>query len=99
MQGVRPDPRILDMSDFQVMTAKFLEEKPVVVIAFKAQQVHCFKESSTGKIIEGREDDLRANTYMMALRQEIEPDQVEWVGVPEWKIVEFFMQSSPTMLV
>lgn len=52
------DPTILNISDVELMTAKFLQEEPILIVSFTAQQINCVRDR-TGQVIEGKPDDIR----------------------------------------
>ena len=44
LQGIFPDPTILDVSDVELVDLKFLEDDPVVVVQFTCQQLNCSRD-------------------------------------------------------
>ena len=44
LQGIFPDPTILDTSDVELVDLKFLEDDPVVVVQFTCQQLNCSRD-------------------------------------------------------
>ncbi|KAF0852918.1 mitochondrial presequence translocase-assisted motor (PAM complex) Tim44 subunit [Andalucia godoyi] len=90
-QSVVVDPRILDVRQVRLASAKFVEDEPVLLVAFQAQQVNCVRDL-TGKVLYGAENDIRNNHYIWVLRHD--PAQKE----PRWEVVEMAVQASlPTM--
>eukprot|EP00871_Galdieria_phlegrea_P001437 jgi/Galph1/2294/GphlegSOOS_G981.1 len=67
--GLLLDPNLLDISQVEVMTGRFLQGLPVMIVTFAAQQINCIRNLS-GKVIEGREDDIRAVHYIWAMVRE-----------------------------
>jgi mitochondrial import inner membrane translocase subunit TIM44 len=49
------------------------------------QQINCVRKKDGGEIVEGSEDDIRANSYVMAFQREYK----EIEGELNWKIVDF----------
>ena len=49
------------------------------------QQINCVRKKSDGTIVEGSEDDIKANSYVAAFQREY----LEQTGTLQWKIVDF----------
>jgi mitochondrial import inner membrane translocase subunit TIM44 len=58
---------------------------PIIVLHFMCQQINCVRKKKTGEIVEGSEDDIRANSYVVAFQREYD----EKLGELNWKIVDF----------
>lgn len=58
---------------------------PIIVLHFMCQQINCVTNTKTNKIVEGSEDDIRANSYIAAFQREHD----EEAGALNWKIVDF----------
>jgi mitochondrial import inner membrane translocase subunit TIM44 len=58
---------------------------PIIVLHFMCQQINCVRKKKTGEIVEGSEDDIRANSYVVAFQREYN----EKLGELNWKIVDF----------
>lgn len=58
---------------------------PIIVIHFMCQQINCVRKKSDGSIVEGSEDDIKANSYVAAFQREYN----EEAGELNWKIVDF----------
>jgi len=54
------DERLLYLSDPEIESVRILEGVPTPVISFEAHQLNCVRSKTTGKIVEGDEDDIRA---------------------------------------
>lgn len=72
--GFVMDRSVLDVSDVELSSARFLGETPVLIITFTAQQVNCVYDSK-GVVVEGAVDDIRAVYYAWALVQEEEDEE------------------------
>jgi len=68
-EGVEMDPSILNIDDVELTAARFLEDEPVLIISFAAQQINCLRDKN-GNIVEGKEDDIRAVYYLWAMVQD-----------------------------
>jgi import inner membrane translocase subunit TIM44 len=58
---------------------------PIIVLHFMCQQINCVRKKKDGTILEGSEDDIRANSYIAAFQREYN----EEAGELNWKIVDF----------
>jgi mitochondrial import inner membrane translocase subunit TIM44 len=58
---------------------------PIVLLHFMCQQINCVRKKSDGEIVEGSDDDIRANSYVVAFQREYN----ENAGELNWKIVDF----------
>lgn len=58
---------------------------PIILLHFMVQQINCTRKKEDGSIVEGSEDDIRANSYVAAFQREY--DEVK--GELNWKIVDF----------
>ena len=58
---------------------------PVIVLHFMCQQINCVRKKKDGEIVEGSEDDIRANSYVTAFQREYDEEK----GELNWKIVDF----------
>ena len=58
---------------------------PIIVLHFMVQQINCVRKKSDGSIVEGSEDDIKANSYVAAFQREYH----EELGELQWKIVDF----------
>ena len=64
---LKMDPRILHMSDPEIVGYRIIGGNPTPVISFEAHQLHCVRDLK-GKVVEGDEDDIRAVYYLFALQ-------------------------------
>lgn len=58
---------------------------PIILLHFMCQQINCVRKKKTGEIVEGSEDDIRANSYVCAFQREYNEEE----GSLNWKIVDF----------
>ena len=58
---------------------------PIILLHFMVQQINCVRKKEDGTIVEGSEDDIRANSYVAAFQREFRESEGELV----WKIVDF----------
>ena len=58
---------------------------PIIVLHFMVQQINCVRKKSDGSIVEGSEDDIKANSYVAAFQREYH----EELGELQWKIIDF----------
>ncbi|KAJ8901180.1 hypothetical protein NDN08_007030 [Rhodosorus marinus] len=77
-EGIQMDPSILDIGEVELTTAKFLQDDPVLIISFSAQQINCVRNKA-GDVIEGSENDIRAVYYVWALVREYDDDDEDQV--------------------
>jgi mitochondrial import inner membrane translocase subunit TIM44 len=49
------------------------------------QQINCVRKKKTGEIVEGAEDQIKANSYVIAFQREYN----EAAGELNWNIVDF----------
>ena len=64
---LKMDPRILHMSDPEIVGYRIIGGNPTPVVSFEAHQLHCVRDLK-GKVVEGDEDDIRAVYYLFALQ-------------------------------
>jgi mitochondrial import inner membrane translocase subunit TIM44 len=58
---------------------------PIILLHFMVQQINCVKSKKDGAVVEGSEDDIRANSYVAAFQREYNAER----GELNWKIVDF----------
>ncbi|GJQ15122.1 hypothetical protein GpartN1_g6913.t1 [Galdieria partita] len=93
--GLVMDPNILDISQVEVMTGKFLQGFPVMIVTFAAQQINCIRNLND-KVIEGSEDDIRAVHYIWAMVRDIDLPREEPIASEQssWKLMEMVVRTS-----
>lgn len=78
-EGIIMDTNILDIGDVELTAGRLLEDSPVLIVTFKTQQINCLRDSS-GKVVEGKEDDIRAVYYAWAFVREAEFEEARPSG-------------------
>lgn len=58
---------------------------PIIVLHFMVQQINCVRKKEDDTIVEGHEDDIRANSYVAAFQREYDEEE----GALNWKVVDF----------
>jgi len=43
---------------------------PIIILHFMVQQINCVRKKSDGTVVEGSEDDIKANSYVAAFQRE-----------------------------
>jgi len=91
--GYYLDSKVLDVSQAEMMTGKIMEQGPVLVINFTAQQIMVVRDSK-GKVVEGDPDKIMRITYVWALCR----DQEEIDQIAAWKLLDISASSSEQWL-
>ncbi|KAK3717894.1 hypothetical protein QZH41_014899, partial [Actinostola sp. cb2023] len=87
--GHKLEAKLLDIRDVDLALAKIMEQGPVLVLTFSAQQVMVLRDA-TGNIIEGGEDNIESVSYVWALCR----DQSILEHRMAWRVLEFGIQNS-----
>jgi len=58
---------------------------PIILLHYMCQQINCVRRKDTDEIVEGGEDEIRANSYIVALQREYDDEQ----GALNWKVIDF----------
>jgi len=58
---------------------------PIILLHFMVQQINCVRKKEDDTVVEGAEDDIRANSYVAAFQREHDEEKHEL----NWKIVDF----------
>ena len=61
------DPRILHLSELELVEVRMMENDPLVVLQFSCQQINCVRNKA-GEIVDGAEDDIQAVHYLWAMQ-------------------------------
>jgi len=77
------DPKILYMSEPELEGIRIIGGLPTPIVAFETHQIYCLRNSLTGAIVEGDEDDIRSFHYLWALQPNEESDSDD-----KWKVTE-----------
>ena len=87
-EGVQIDTTVLGIMNSEILAVEPDEvEKgsPIIVLHFMCQQINCVRKKKDGTIVEGSEDDIKANSYVAAFQREYDAKK----GELNWKIVDF----------
>ncbi|XP_028407109.1 mitochondrial import inner membrane translocase subunit TIM44-like [Dendronephthya gigantea] len=87
--GIKVDTKILDIRDVDLALAKIMEQGPVLILTFSAQQTMCATDAR-GKVVEGGEDKIELFNYVWAMCR----DQTILKHEQAWKVLEFGIQHS-----
>eukprot|EP00794_Sanderia_malayensis_P009719 gene9719-10710_t len=82
--GKKIDSKILDIRDVDLALAKIMEQGPVLIMTFVAQQTVVVRNSAGG-IIEGKEDNIENVHYIWAMCR----DQTIYDPRQAWRVLEF----------
>jgi predicted lipid-binding transport protein (Tim44 family) len=69
--------------------AKMMDENPLLIMSFVAQQINCVRDA-TGAITEGGEDHIERVFYVFAMRR----NQAELDPLLAWQVMEIGVQAS-----
>ncbi len=58
---------------------------PIIILHFMCQQINCVRKIESGEVVEGSEDDIRANSYVVAFQREYNEEEMAL----NWKIIDF----------
>lgn len=89
--GVQVECKVLEVRDVDIVLAKLLDEGPVMVLTFQAQQL----TSRRGKEGEVKDELLENIHYVWALCR----DQTIYGSRAAWRVAEFAIQASGKLLV
>lgn len=87
-EGVQIDTHVLGIMNSEILSVEqdTLEKgSPIILLHFMCQQINCVIKKKDGSIVEGAEDDIRANSYVAAFQREYNEEK----GELNWKIVDF----------
>jgi len=87
--GVFNASRILDIREVDLALAKIMEQGPVLILTFQAQQVSLLKNKK-GDIIEGAVDQIENVNYVWAMCR----DQAIFEHRAAWRVLEFGIQQA-----
>lgn len=66
-EGQFVDPRVLHLSELELVEVRMMEGEPLVVLQFSCQQINCVR-NKLGEIVDGAEDDIQAVHYLWAMQ-------------------------------
>eukprot|EP00591_Stephanopyxis_turris_P013448 CAMPEP_0195509032 /NCGR_PEP_ID=MMETSP0794_2-20130614/2077_1 /TAXON_ID=515487 /ORGANISM="Stephanopyxis turris, Strain CCMP 815" /LENGTH=432 /DNA_ID=CAMNT_0040636143 /DNA_START=110 /DNA_END=1405 /DNA_ORIENTATION=+ len=78
-EGLIIDPNILGIENSEILAAEIDEVNkgsPIILLHFMCQQINCVRKKD-GTIVEGGEDEIRANSYIVAFQREYNDEEGE----------------------
>lgn len=90
--GYKIQSKILDVQNVEIAMGKMMDQGPVLVITFNAQQL-TYVTDSKGNVVEGDPDKIVQNTYVMAFCR----DQNDLDPHTAWRLIDVAMQQSQFM--
>lgn len=87
-EGVQIDTHVLGIMNSEILACELDEVNkgsPIILLHFMCQQINCVRSKKDDKVVEGSEDDIRANSYVCAFQREYNEEE----GELQWKIVDF----------
>jgi len=85
-EGLALDPHVLEISNAEIVQAKIHDHQPVLVLGTLIQHINCVRNRE-GKIVEGKEDEVRASFYLLLFVREYDEKE----GALQWKIQERYL--------
>ncbi|GBP33926.1 Mitochondrial import inner membrane translocase subunit TIM44 [Eumeta japonica] len=86
--GYRLDSKILDIEQIELVMGKMMEQGPVLVVTFQAQQIMCVKDARGG-VVEGDPDRVMRVNYAWVLCR----DPQELNPAAAWRLLELSASS------
>lgn len=86
-EGVEIDTHVLAIMNSEILAIEpddVEKGSPLILLHFMCQQINCVRKKD-GSVVEGSEDDIRANSYVAAFQREYNVEK----GELNWKIVDF----------
>lgn len=87
--GLKINSRIVDIQNIELAMGKMMDQGPVLVITFQAQQLS-YVTDSKGNVVEGDADKIMQNSYVMAFCR----DESDLDPKTAWKLIDVAMQQS-----
>ncbi|THD24915.1 Mitochondrial import inner membrane translocase [Fasciola hepatica] len=92
-QGLISESRVLDVHNVDIQMGKMMEQGPVLVITFQAQQINCIRDK-TGTVREGDPHKVLRVTHVWALCR----DQSEFHPWAAWRLLDIAMMPTEQWL-
>ena len=89
MIGYRMDCRVLDVDNVDLVMGKVMEQGPVLIISFTAQQIMAVRDAAD-KVVEGDPEKILRVNYIWVLCR----DQTELDPNAAWKLMDLSAHSS-----
>lgn len=83
------DCRVLDVDNVDLVMGKVMEQGPVLIISFTAQQIMCVRDAKD-KVVEGDPDKILRVNYIWVLCR----DQTELDPNAAWRLMDLSAHSS-----
>jgi len=87
------DSCVLDIGDLDLAMGKMMDQGPVLVVTFNAQQILCLRDKS-GKVVEGDPEKVMRTSYVWVLCR----DQAELDPKAAWRLLELSASSQEQFL-
>ena len=87
--GYNIDCHVLDVDNVDLAMGKVMEQGPILVITFTAQQIMCVRDS-TAKVVEGDPEKVMRVNYVWVLCR----DQTELDPNAAWRLMDLSAHSS-----
>lgn len=87
-EGVEIDTHVLGIMNSEILAIEPDEVNkgsPIILLHFMCQQINCVRKKKDGTVVEGSEDDIRANSYVLAFQREYD----DKAGELNWRIMDF----------
>ncbi|VDK86243.1 unnamed protein product [Dibothriocephalus latus] len=91
--GYKLDSRVLDVNNIDVHMGKMMDQGPVLIITFQAQQISCIRDS-LGQVKEGDPEKVLRVTHVWALCR----DQNEMNPWTAWRVLDIAMMPTEQWL-
>ena len=89
LAGYRMDCRVLDVDNVDLVMGKVMEQGPVLIISFTAQQIMCVRDVKDN-VVEGDPDKILRVNYIWVLCR----DQTELDPNAAWRLMDLSAHSS-----
>ncbi|KAI8117554.1 Mitochondrial import inner membrane translocase subunit TIM44, partial [Lucilia cuprina] len=87
--GLYLDSKILDIENIDLAMGKVMEQGPVLIVTFQAQQIMCVRERSSNKVVEGDPEKVMRVNYVWVLCR----DPNELNPKAAWRLMELSANS------
>eukprot|EP00550_Attheya_septentrionalis_P002073 CAMPEP_0198291482 /NCGR_PEP_ID=MMETSP1449-20131203/8998_1 /TAXON_ID=420275 /ORGANISM="Attheya septentrionalis, Strain CCMP2084" /LENGTH=332 /DNA_ID=CAMNT_0043990129 /DNA_START=143 /DNA_END=1141 /DNA_ORIENTATION=- len=87
-EGVQIDTNVLGIMNSEILACEVdhvNKGSPIILLHYMCQQINCVRKKEDESIVEGSEDDIRANSYVLAFQREYDEEKMEL----NWKIIDF----------
>ncbi|KTW26861.1 protein translocase subunit TIM44 [Pneumocystis jirovecii RU7] len=89
LQGLISDGKVLDIRGVDVVSYRILPPNniPCLIISFRTQEIHLYRNAKSKKLIAGNEDFIQEVTYVAAFTKIL--DEISNSETKGWKIIDF----------